>query len=138
MDNCNLYKLPKDVLVFLISTIQSDLKKELDNSKRIFDTIREKSQWLSVEQCSHKGCHRFWIFEEQVVTQYDKVVDYYNDGRITFCNCICDKHKCDRKADQGIGWWCEEHVPSSYMILGTADDFNFVCNKCTKEGHEDE
>jgi len=138
MEKTDLYKLPKVVLVHLISTIQHDLAIELKqtkrNAKRKFDAIREKCKWISIEECSFEGCHRFFLFEENIDND-ESDIEYYNDGRITFCQCICDKYKCDRKADKGIGWWCQEHVPSNYFSTGEGDDFNFMCDKCKKEDH---
>ena len=126
MESSNLYALPKDALIYLISTITHDLKNQLkkteENTQFILNSIREKSKYASIERCSFKGCHRFFFFEEQSFGD----VEYYNDGRITFCSCLCE---CSKNADKGIGWWCKEHVPSNYIILKTKE-FDFMCENC--------
>lgn len=132
MNSSDLYKLSKDELIHLVSTIQHDLAAELKQSERntkiILDTVREKFDWIYIEKCSFKGCHRFSFFQEQNNEQ--NCIDYFNDGRITFCTCSsCDK-TCDLKADKGIGWWCREHVPSDYVIDESPPLFTITCGKC--------
>jgi hypothetical protein len=132
MEAADLYKLPKDVLVHLISTIQYDLATELEqtkrNSKRKVDAIREKCEFAAIYECSFEGCHRFWLYEEHGDLNNNDV-DYYNDGSITFC-CGCDKYRCDLKADKGIGFWCREHVPSNFLVENEGDNFRILCNNC--------
>jgi hypothetical protein len=126
MQKPDLYALSKDELVYLISTIQHDLSQQLANYETILRTIRNISRYVSIDKCSFKGCHRFFYCEE---TDASMNIDYFNDGRITFCSCLANNCNCAKKADQGIGWWCKEHVPSSYKILNTKN-FNFICGKC--------
>ena len=125
--NTDLYSLPKDIFVKLVSTIREDTIKD------ILDLIRKQSLWTSLEKCSFDGCHRFFFFNEDN-NYYGKDVEYYNDGRVTFCCCLCDGCECDKNADKGVGWLCREHVPENYIIINN-EKFNFVCHKCVLEGH---
>lgn len=135
MNKTNLYSLSKDELVYLISTIQSDLAIQLEKSKETIKDIlninREHSYWTSIEKCSFDGCHRFFFFNESYNM---KCIEHYNDGRITFCSCLRDGCECDKNADKGIGWWCQEHIPENYLVIDDKN-FSFVCYKCISEGH---
>lgn len=135
MDKHDLYSLSKDQLVDLVSTIQHDLSVQLKNSETIFSTIRETSKYVSIDRCSYKGCHRFCYWEEFWNGRKYDIIDFYNDGRITFCNCLADKCECEHDADKGIGWWCKQHVPREFHIEEFRSGFGFTCERCIKEQH---
>ena len=132
MNITNLYSLSKDELIYLISTIQQPLQEELKNNEAIFSAIRDKCHLTSIDRCSYKGCHRFFLFEENLTRFHHHDVDYYNDGRITFCDCLAEWCDCSKLADLGIGWWCKEHLPKDCLINPHINRFNFTCGKCVK------
>lgn len=101
------------------------------NLETIMSTMRDKCSFVSIDRCSHPLCHRFFLFEEYS-NQPGRALDYYNDGRITFCSCLCLGCNCEKNADRAIGWWCKEHLPKDCIINNSTTSFNFICGKCSR------
>ena len=139
MEKYDLYKLPKDVLIHLISTIQSDLKSQLEQNEEmtqnILNTLRNKSKTTSIEVCSEKGCGSLFFFEEDMVN-YNHI-DYFNNEELSFCECSDNncKYNCPRNADKGIGWYCIKHLPPNCEMIGPTA---FICEKCTNNCNSSE
>lgn len=81
----DLYSLPKDMLVKMISTIRKDMEKEYQPYKDVFEEIKPY-----LKRCMHHGCKAITIFKN-----YDEHI-YLNCHFASSCrNCnelFCDKH----------------------------------------------
>lgn len=75
----NLYDLPKDLLVKLIATIQSDREKEITKLKNQIGTLCRNGAKLV--ECEHPGCDHW------------EIRDDYDPGVFRYC-FRCSEHRC--------------------------------------------
>ena len=135
MDQSELYKLSKDLLVKLISTIQHDLKNEITTYKNIVNCINKESSCVQVAKCSFMGCHRYWFFEEGYEFNEHTCNEVLSDTRLIICQCHVTNCDCIQLADKGIGWWCSEHLPSYIKRYGGGGTGLYICDTCIDEKH---
>lgn len=94
----NLYDLPKDMLIKLVTTIREEAKK--DYEKEIFLLKEEKRMYREISKtnfyyCSYGKCNAMWATNGKSEDSYSGCSDF------DFCECAdgmslcyCDKHKC--------------------------------------------
>lgn len=124
MEDIDLYKLPKDVLVKLLATFRRDVEKTLEDKyakqieklqlkKEIFDEIMEdlddRGIFYNVERCSHKDCSHYMI---------------QNDNDIFFRTS--DMYPCQVCMEV---WYCAIHY-SNYL------NHDMECNICSQPVRE--
>ena len=119
MEDIDLYKLPKDVLIKLLATFRQDVEKTLEDKyakqikklqlkKELFHEIMvnldDRGIFYNVERCGHKDCSHYMI---------------QNDNDIFFRTS--DMYSCQVCIEV---WYCSSHY-SNYL------NANMECNACS-------
>ena len=134
----DLYKLPKDMLVKMVSEIRKDVEKEYEIYKT--KVIKAEEAGVYFQKCNAKDC----------VNLYAKVKSARIDDDFFYCE-FCDKEYCDDHqyyCDSCDGWYCiychKEHLVFCEKcntrgckfdhdlkcdVCGTCNP-NIYCNKC--------
>ena len=109
----NLYKLPKDILVKLILTIENETKNkcEENHAKEIHRMLNSvpNNQNAEFGICDYENCEYFYLSDGYEF----KAIYKYKD--ISFNTCI----RCYRS-------FCENHKTE----LSNFDETRYICNKC--------
>jgi len=85
----DLYKLPKDILVKLISTIRDDMRQEYNEQIRNIFTKVCSGGRNRMATCSFKDCNKCMIQD------YTGEILYITDGYIYHCNECYNAYCCD-------------------------------------------
>ena len=120
MNTTDLYKLPKDMLVKLVSTIQyqtrEDVEKEHANQIReIFNEI-DYYQSYSISYCCVDECDKYIVYDENGKT-------LYSSSEIFSCSDY-ENFTCCRDC---FDYYCKDHTVNIRKI-----NANFYCVKCFK------
>lgn len=124
MEDSDLYKLPKDVLVKLLATFRQDVQKALEDKyskqisklelkkeilNEIMEDLDDRGIFYNIEQCCHPNCSNYMI---------------ENDGGVFFRTA--DIYSCDICGENS---YCNSHY-SQYFSK------NMECVSCVQPIHE--
>ena len=95
-----LYSLPKDILIKLISTIREDTIKEYDEKIKFIK--EEFNHCISIEKCSFLNCDATLFL--------DKHINFPNCYKCYFMGCCkgCLKYYCNKHLKFDNGYYCIE------------------------------
>src|SRR5665647_2181012 len=119
MENVDLYKLPKDILIKLFATFRQDVEKILEDKyakqisklqlkKDMLDEINmdldDRGIFYNTEFCNHKGCKNYMMENDAGI--------FYRTADIYHCQACMEV------------WYCNDHV-HEYL------NEDMECNNCT-------
>ena len=110
MNSTDLYKLPKDVLILLISTIQEDLQFKLDEVKKELEIYKKVYGEPYKTFCAAPNCAHY-----EIVGDNSNSNTFTSTGQRQFSICIacgetfCKEHKKEYLRWEGIGRKCKKH-----------------------------
>ena len=95
----NLYDLPKEMLVKMVTTIQEKAIKNCEEEvfllKEELRIVRAVTNY-TLYRCGHGNCNAMWAYNVNGENSYSGCKEF------NFCNCVdgmslcyCDKHTCE-------------------------------------------
>ena len=129
MNIYNLYKLPKDMLVKLLSHIQEPLLEEIERMKVEIDRRDKllKIYTYDIDKiicCGEKDCEAYTVLYHRFGNSYKEERFH---GKIVDCDCQCAR-KCIEQS-------CVKHGIIKHYLSDKHDVF--ICNNC-KDHYDDE
>jgi hypothetical protein len=149
MEDIDLYKLPKDILVKLLATIRQDVEKNLEQKynqqiqklkikeemlKEIKDDLDERGIFYNYERCSHESCLHYMIENE------NDIICQTND--MFFCEGCLEVYYCSTHAHLYLNSdmlcsSCLGHQPNPQQHIEEPilnEDEEHRCEMCGNDG----